>query len=60
MRPVLRWSKTEANLDKLFFECPNYNIFKKRWCELFCEQMMRKKKALVGEMKMKIVLSVGR
>ncbi|QHO60252.1 Zinc finger GRF-type protein [Arachis hypogaea] len=60
MRPVLRWSGTEANSEKPFFRCPNYNTFGKRWCEHFCGQMVRKKKALVEEMKMKIVLSIGR
>ncbi|RYQ94179.1 hypothetical protein Ahy_B08g089061 [Arachis hypogaea] len=34
-RPVLRWSTTEANPNKPFFGCPNYNINGKRWCGLF-------------------------
>ncbi|QHN81262.1 Zinc finger GRF-type protein [Arachis hypogaea] len=34
-RPVLRWSTTEANPNKSFFRCPNYNINGKRWCGLF-------------------------
>ncbi|RYR15203.1 hypothetical protein Ahy_B04g071926 [Arachis hypogaea] len=34
-RPVLRWSTTEANPNKSFFGCPNYNVSRKRWCGLF-------------------------
>ncbi|RYR37541.1 hypothetical protein Ahy_A09g042417 [Arachis hypogaea] len=34
-RPTLRWSTTEANPNKPFFGCPNYNINGKRWCGLF-------------------------
>ncbi|RYQ86403.1 hypothetical protein Ahy_B10g106074 [Arachis hypogaea] len=34
-RPILRWSTTEANPNKSFFGCPNYNINGKRWCGLF-------------------------
>ncbi|RYQ92467.1 hypothetical protein Ahy_B09g098701 [Arachis hypogaea] len=34
-RPVLRWSTTEANPNKPFFGCLNYNINGKRWCGLF-------------------------
>ncbi|QHO45095.1 Zinc finger GRF-type protein [Arachis hypogaea] len=35
MRPVLRWSGTEANPERPFFGCPNYNSSGNRWCELF-------------------------
>ncbi|RYQ84254.1 hypothetical protein Ahy_B10g103367 [Arachis hypogaea] len=34
-RPILRWSTTEANPNKPFFGCPNYNVSGKRWCGLF-------------------------
>ncbi|RYR34281.1 hypothetical protein Ahy_A10g049057 isoform A [Arachis hypogaea] len=34
-RPVLRGSTIEANPNKPFFGCPNYNVNGKRWCGLF-------------------------
>ncbi|RYR12007.1 hypothetical protein Ahy_B04g069521 [Arachis hypogaea] len=34
-RPVLRWSETTTNPNKLFFGCPNYNTRGKIWCEFF-------------------------
>ncbi|RYR55615.1 hypothetical protein Ahy_A06g030797 [Arachis hypogaea] len=34
-RPVLRWSGTNTNPDKPFFDCPNYNTRDKTWCEFF-------------------------
>ncbi|RYR11251.1 hypothetical protein Ahy_B05g079717 [Arachis hypogaea] len=34
-RPIFRWSTTEANPNKPFFGCPNYNISEKRGCGLF-------------------------
>ncbi|MED6116181.1 hypothetical protein PIB30_097783 [Stylosanthes scabra] len=35
LRPVLRWSGTELNLDRPFYGCPNYNTCGQRWCGLF-------------------------
>ncbi|RYR42637.1 hypothetical protein Ahy_A08g039099 [Arachis hypogaea] len=34
-RPVLKWSRTEANPGRPFYGCPNYNSVGKRWCGLF-------------------------
>ncbi|MED6220313.1 hypothetical protein PIB30_043671 [Stylosanthes scabra] len=35
MRPVLRWSGTDANPDRPFFGCPNYNTAGNTWCGMF-------------------------
>ncbi|QHO24464.1 Zinc finger GRF-type protein [Arachis hypogaea] len=35
MHPVLRWSGTNANPERPFLGCPNYNTTGKRWCGLF-------------------------
>ncbi|RYR02422.1 hypothetical protein Ahy_B06g081216 [Arachis hypogaea] len=34
-RPMLRWSRTNTNLDMPFFGCPNYNTRGKTWCGFF-------------------------
>ncbi|MED6219918.1 hypothetical protein PIB30_040294 [Stylosanthes scabra] len=42
MRPILCWSGTDANPERPFFGCPNYNTVGNRWCGLFvwanCEE----------------------
>ncbi|RYR73191.1 hypothetical protein Ahy_A02g007531 [Arachis hypogaea] len=34
-RPVLHWSGTDSNPERLFLDCPNYNTVGKKWCGLF-------------------------
>ncbi|MED6110942.1 hypothetical protein PIB30_047696 [Stylosanthes scabra] len=49
MRPVLRWSGTEANPDRPFFGCPNYNIAGKRWCGLFVWADVEEEECMPGK-----------
>ncbi|MED6126433.1 hypothetical protein PIB30_078377 [Stylosanthes scabra] len=51
MCPVLRWSGTEANPDRLFFGCPNYNTAGKRWCGLFVWADVEEEKACLEKMR---------
>ncbi|MED6149000.1 hypothetical protein PIB30_058266 [Stylosanthes scabra] len=50
MRPVLRWSGTEANTERPFFGCPNYN-FGRGGVASLCGRIVKKKNACLEKMR---------
>ncbi|MED6190047.1 hypothetical protein PIB30_101911 [Stylosanthes scabra] len=49
MRPVLRWSGTEANPDRPFLGCPNYNTAGKKWCGFFVWADVEEEECMPGK-----------
>ncbi|MED6116549.1 hypothetical protein PIB30_101300 [Stylosanthes scabra] len=49
MRPILRWSGMDANPERPFFGCPNYNTAGNRWCGLFVWADCEEENGMIGK-----------
>ncbi|QHO21310.1 Zinc finger GRF-type protein [Arachis hypogaea] len=49
IRPVLRWFGTNANPERPFYGCLNYNNFGRMWCSFFMWTNGEEEQSLVGK-----------